>query len=96
MRIKGTCARCERDFLVSEAMGSGGHCPSCGKAFNKDYTAVLASTLREAEVAGSVLEDALNRLVGMDGALELDEESILEPLRQPIRRTRRGKVRQRR
>ena len=96
MRIKGTCARCGREFLVREAIDNGGHCPSCGQPFNAHYTAVLASTLREAEIAGSVIEDALNRLVGMEGALELDEESILEPLRQPIRATRRGKIRPRR
>lgn len=96
MRIRGTCANCGREFLPEQVIGSGGHCPWCGKAFNRDYTALLVQALRRADQAGDVLEDALKDIASIDElAMDIDEESILEPLREAltsIRSHRRARV----
>jgi hypothetical protein len=46
---------CGREVLVRQILESQGHCPWDGKAFNRDYTAILAEALEQAEGAGSVL-----------------------------------------
>lgn len=96
MRIRGTCANCGREFLPEQVSESGGHCPWCGKAFNRDYTALLVQALRRADQAGDVLEDALKDIASIeDLAMDIDEETILEPLREAlasIRSHRRARV----
>lgn len=93
MKIKGTCSRCGREFLASQVVEGHGHCPWCGNAFNKDYTAVLAIALREAELHGEAFQAALEQIAGMELAMELDEESVLGPLRDALRAARRRRVR---
>jgi hypothetical protein len=93
MRIKGTCSRCGREFLAGQVVESHGHCPWCGKAFNKDYTAVLANALREAEAHGEAFQAALEQIAGMELAMELDEESVLGPPRDALRAARRRRAR---
>jgi hypothetical protein len=94
MKIKGTCGRCGREFLAQQVIESHGHCPWCGQPFNRDYTANLAQALQQAEVAGNRLQDALQQIAGMELAMELDDETILEPIRTELRaaRRRRSKV----
>jgi DNA repair exonuclease SbcCD ATPase subunit len=94
MKIKGTCGRCVREFLAQQVIESGGHCPWCGQPFNRDYTANLAQALQEAEVAANRLQDALQQIAGMELAMELDDEAIVEPIRTELRaaRRRRSKV----
>ena len=77
MKIRGTCRNCGREFLVQQVLDSQGHCPWCGRPFQPQYTAVLAEALQQAEAAGSSLENALEKIAGMDPALVLDEESLL-------------------
>jgi hypothetical protein len=77
VKIRGTCRRCGRDFLVQQVLDSQGHCPWCGQPFQPQYTAVLAEALLQAEAAGNSLENALEKMAGMDPALVLDEDSIL-------------------
>jgi hypothetical protein len=93
MKIKGTCRHCGREFLAGQVVEGHGHCPWCGKAFNRDYTAVLANSLREAEAAGDLFQAALEQIGGMDLAMELDEESVLGPLRDALRAARRRRAR---
>ncbi len=93
MKIKGTCGNCGREFLAGQVVEGHGHCPWCGKAFNRDYTAVLANSLREAEAAGDLFQAALEQIGGMDLAMELDEESVLGPLRDALRAARRRRAR---
>jgi hypothetical protein len=93
MKIKGTCGHCGREFLAGQVVEGHGHCPWCGKAFNRDYTAVLANTLREAEAAGDLFQAALEQIGGMDLAMELDDESVLGPLRDALRAARRRRAR---
>ncbi|HEV8572506.1 MAG TPA: hypothetical protein VGR49_05605 [Actinomycetota bacterium] len=94
MKIKGTCARCGREFLAQQVIQSHGHCPWCGQAFNRDYTANLAQALQQAEVAGNRLQDALQQIAGLELAMELDDETVLGPIRNELRaaRRRRSKV----
>jgi hypothetical protein len=93
MKIKGTCLNCGRELLADQAIESGGHCPWCGKAFNKDYTANLVIALREAQAAGNLLEGALEQIAGMELYLELDEETVMDPIRHNLRAARRHKAR---
>lgn len=81
MKIKGTHDACGRDFLVQQVLDSQGHCPWDGEPLNEDYTANLVTALREAEVAGTVLEGALEQIADMGAALTLDADSVLGPLR---------------
>ena len=80
MKIKVVHDVCGREILVQQILASQGHCPWDGKAFNKDYTAVLAEALGTAEEAGSTLENALEKLAGMRPALVVREETLIGPL----------------
>jgi hypothetical protein len=94
MRIRGTCANCGREFLPEQVVSAGGHCPWCGKAFNRDYTAMLVKHLERADEAGEVLEDSLEQIAGIDElAMEIDEDSVVEPLREALRAIKRRRAR---
>jgi len=90
VKIKGTCERCGREFLVQQVLDSHGHCPWDGQPFNPDYTAVLAETLKMAEEAGATLENALEKIAGMRPAFALDEDSVLVGLERHLEEIRRG------
>ncbi len=94
MRIRGTCANCGREFMPEQVIASGGHCPWCGKPFNRDYTALLVRSLRQAEEAGNALEDALRDIGSIEElAMDIDDESVLEPLRDALRAIRKRRAR---
>ena len=94
MRIRGTCANCGREFLPEQVIEAGGHCPWGGKAFNRDYTALLVQALQQADRAGDVLEDALKDIASIEElAMVIDEESVLEPLRDALEAIRRRRAR---
>jgi predicted Zn-ribbon and HTH transcriptional regulator len=94
MRIRGTCANCGREFLPEQVVAAGGHCPWCGKAFNRDYTALLVEELQRADQAGDILQDALEQIADIEElAMEIDEESVLEPLREALRAIKRRRAR---
>jgi hypothetical protein len=85
MRIRGTCANCGREFLPQQVIEAGGHCPWCGRAFNRDYTALLVQQLERADQAGDVLQDSLDQIADIEElAMEIDEDSVLEPLREAL------------
>jgi len=81
VKIRGTCQNCGRDFLTQQVLANGGHCWNCGKPYQPHYTAVFAEAIEQAELAGSALEAALERLAGMEPAMVLDEETVLAALR---------------
>jgi hypothetical protein len=90
MRIKGTCTNCGREFMPEQVVAAGGHCPWCGKAFDRDYTALLLQALQQAQRAGDELEAALDQIADLEAlAMQIDEESVLQPLRDALRRIRR-------
>jgi transposase len=94
MKIRGTCSNCGREFLPEQVVGSGGHCPWCGKAFNRDYTALLVKALKQSGEAGEALEAALKDIASIEElAMNIDEESVLEPLREALRAIRRRRAR---
>jgi transposase len=94
VKIRGTCANCGREFLPEQVIEAGGHCPWCGKAFNRDYTALLVHALRQAGEAGDDLEAALKDMASIEElAMDIDEESVLEPLRDALRAIRRRRAR---
>lgn len=86
MKIKGTCRRCGREFLIEQVLQSGGKCPWDGKPFQSDYAAVLVEALRAAEAAGSTLENALEKTADIDPAFVLHADSVLSLVRQHLER----------
>jgi hypothetical protein len=90
VKIKGTCRNCGRELFPRQMADAGGHCPWCGQAFNRDYTSLLVRSLENAQEHGNRLQDALENVADMeDPGLDLDEESVLQPLRDALRRIRR-------
>jgi hypothetical protein len=86
VKIKGTCKRDGRDFFAEQVVELGGECPWDGQPFNADYAAVLVSSLRDAERAGSQLERALERIADLHPAFAIDEESVLGEVRRQLHR----------
>ena len=86
MKLKIVHDECGREMLVRQILDNGGHCPWDGKAFNKDYTAILAEALETAENAGEVLENALEKIAAMEPTFKLDRNSVLGPLEDQIKR----------
>lgn len=86
MKIKGTCRRCGRDFLIEQVLENGGACPWDGEPLQADYAAVLVETLRQAVDAGDTLENALEKVADLKPAMVLEKESVLSRLRQHLER----------
>jgi hypothetical protein len=93
VKIKIVHGECGREVLVRQVLESQGHCPWDGKAFNKDYNAVLAESLETAEMAGGILENALEKIAGMDPDMVIEEASLLGPLRAHLDRLNRERRR---
>jgi hypothetical protein len=90
VKIKGVCERDGREFLVQQVVESQGHCPWDGKPFQPDYTGPLTEALLLAEQAGNSLEEALEKIAGMDPDFILDEDSILGRISAYLEDLRRG------
>ena len=75
-----------REFLVGQVIDSHGHNPWTGQPLSKEYTAVLAEGLSAVEIAGTALEDALDRIIGMAPELELEADTVLAPIRERLDR----------
>lgn len=89
MKIKGTCRRCGREFLVEQVLRNGGECPWDGKPFQPDYAVVLVDSLRDAEQAGSTLENALEKTADLEPDFVLDVDSVIATLRDHLERLER-------
>lgn len=89
MKIKGTCRHCGRDFLVDQVLESGGKCPWDGRPFQEDYAVVVVDALRDAEVAGNTLENALEKLADLQPDFVLDADSVLRMSREHLDRLER-------
>jgi hypothetical protein len=86
VKIKGTCRRCGRDFLVEQVLENGGECPWDGQPLQADYAAVLVEALRQAEDSGNTLENALEKIADVKPAMVIDKESVLGRLREYLER----------
>lgn len=93
MKIKGTCGNCGKDFLAEQVVDGHGHCPWCGRAFTRDYTANLMKAMQAADVAGDVFVDALQEIADLQPAFELDESEVVEPILEALRAQRRRHAR---
>jgi hypothetical protein len=89
VKIKGTCRRCGRDFLVEQVLQNGGECPWDGKPFQVDYAAVLVEALRDAENAGNTLENALEKIADLEPEFVLHADTILDEQRGHLERLER-------
>jgi len=76
VKIKGTCKRCSRDFFLEQAIATGGRCPWDGEPFNPDYAVVLVESMRDAEEAGTRLEQALEDIAALRAAFTIDASSV--------------------
>lgn len=90
MKIKGTCRRCGRDFLVEQVIENGGVCPWDGKPFQPDYAIVLIEALRDAENSGNTLENALETIADLEPAFVLHADTILDGQRSNLDRLERA------
>ncbi len=90
MKIKGTCRRCGREFLVEQVIRNGGRCPWDGKPFQADYAVVLVDSLRDTEAAGNTLENALEKVADIEPEFVLDIDSVIARIRDHLERLERG------
>ena len=89
MKIKGTCRRCGREFLVEQVLANGGECPWDGKPFQPDYAVVLVDALRDAERSGSELEGALGKMADLEPDFVIDVDSVMAEIRSQLERLER-------
>ena len=94
MKIKGTCKRDGRSFMVEQVVLDGGACPVDGEPFAPDYAVTLVNALRDAEEAGSRLEEALEQVADLRPEFMLDAETVLADLRRSLARLEQNMVRQ--
>lgn len=94
MKIKGIDKRSGRDFLVEQVIDGGGTSPWDGRPYSADYAVTLVNALRDAEEAGSKLEEALEQIADIRPAFSIDQESVLAPLRGHLARLQQGLVQQ--
>jgi hypothetical protein len=94
VKIKGTDKRTQREFLAEQVIENGGSSPWDGQPFSPDYAVTLVNALRDAEEAGSKLEEALEVIADLRPEFTLDETSILGPLDLHLGRLNRNLVQQ--
>jgi hypothetical protein len=94
VKIKGTCKRDGRDFMADQVVAAGGLCPWDGEPFQADYAVTLVNALRDAEAAGTQLEQALAQLADLRPELTLSTSSVLGDLQEQLGRLGRNLVAQ--
>jgi hypothetical protein len=93
VKIKARCTRDGRDVMVEQIVAGGGVCPWDGQPFAPDYAVTLVNALREAEEAGTKLEQAIEQVADINPELVLDAASVLGDLQAQIERIGRNLVR---
>lgn len=81
MKIKGTCKRDGRGFMIDQIIESGGVCPWDGEPFENDYAVVLVDSLRDTQKHAGRLLESLEKVAALQPALTLDAESLIGPIR---------------
>jgi hypothetical protein len=94
VKIKGTCKRDGRDFMAEQVIDAGGRCPWDGEPFNADYAVTLVNALRDAEEAGTRLEQALEQVASLNPAFTLHPQSVLGSVRSSLERIGQNLIRQ--
>ncbi len=94
MKIKGTCKRDHREFMVDQVILAGGECPWDGEPFQADYAVTLVDALIDAQRAGSKLEEALEHVAELAPEFMLHRESVLGAIETSLARLVQNLVRQ--
>jgi len=92
VKIKGTCKRCGREFLLEQAVANGGLCPWDGEPFSTDYALTLVDAMRDTEEHGDAFERALEAIADVRPAFVLDEDSVIAHVRAQLARLRENLV----
>jgi threonine synthase len=88
VKIIGRCRNCGRDFpidVVTAEPKLAGRCPFCGKPLDIQYAPVLVEALRQLQAAGTLIEAVLERAISLGTNLEIEEDSVLEPMTAALR-----------
>jgi len=94
VKIKGTCKRDGREFLVEQVVSGGGRCPWDGEPFEADYAVVMVDALRDAEEAGSQLVEALEKVAAVSPEFRLQASSVLGPIQAQLARLEQNLIKQ--
>lgn len=94
MKIKGIDKRSGREFMVEQVIESGGASPWDGRPYSADYAVTLVNALRDAEEAGSKMEEALEQIADLGPGFTLDQASVLAPLKEHLSRLEQNLVQQ--
>ena len=94
MKIKGIDKRSGREFMVEQVIESGGASPWDGRPYSADYAVTLVNALRDAEEAGSKMEEALEQIADLTPGFTLDQGSVLGPLKEHLSRLEQNLVQQ--
>jgi hypothetical protein len=94
VKIKARCKRDGRDVMIEQVILGGGRCPWDGDPFSPDYAVTLVNALRDAEAAGTRLEQALGQVADLRPEFVIDASSVLSELQQQIDRLAANLVRQ--
>lgn len=94
MKIKGTCKRDGREFMVDQVIESGGACPWDGEPFESDYAVVLVDSLRDAQEQASLLVQSLEKIAALRPDLTLQSASLVGPIRAQLDRLEQNLVAQ--
>ena len=94
MKIRGIDKRSGREFMAEQVIASGGASPWDGQPYSPDYAITLVNALRDAEIAGSKLEEALEQIADLRPDFTLDEVSVLGPLKSHLESLQRNLVQQ--
>jgi hypothetical protein len=94
VKIRGTCKRDGRDFMVEQVIASGGACPWDGEPFQPDYAVTLVNALRDAEEAGSRLEQALETVADLRPEFILRSDSVIGHVQTQLARLQKNLITQ--
>jgi hypothetical protein len=94
VKIRGIDHRNGREFFAEQVIASGGASPWDGQPFSPDYAVTLVNALRDAEEAGTKLEEALEQIADLAPEFSLERESVLGPLVAHLDRLGQNLVRQ--
>jgi hypothetical protein len=86
VKIRATCKRDGRDFMVEQVIAAGGECPWDGEPFNADYAATLVDALQRAESAGTELESALQVIADLHPEFRVHLDTVVGPLKEQLER----------
>lgn len=88
MKIEGRCRVCGRSFpidLLAASPSTAGRCPFCGTPLDQHYAALLIEAVGKLQRAGTAMERILEEASRLGPNLEIDAESVLEPIRGALR-----------